>query len=82
MAVERRARRAGELLRLRPQSEELNNLADQNRSDGDEREPEESIDFASNEIPQNPGILVGITGPGRLRSQKNSDDVERSRAAA
>lgn len=70
------------MLRLRPQSEERNDLADKNRSDGDEREPEERIDFASDKIPKNPGILIGVTVPGRLRSEKNSDDVERSRAVA
>lgn len=70
------------MLRLRPQSEECNNLADQNRSDGEEKEPEERIDFASNEISKNPGLLFGITVPGRLRSEKNSDDVERSKAVA
>lgn len=82
MTVERRTRRSREFLRLPPQSEERNNLADQNRSDGDEREPEERIDFASDEIPKNSGILVGVTVPGRGRSEKNSDDVERSGAVA
>ena len=59
------------MLRLRPQSEELNNLADQNHSDGDERKPEERIDFASDEIPKNPGLLFGDTVLGRFRSEKN-----------
>lgn len=71
MPVERWARRARNLTPLGPQSEQDEDPPQQKRSDGDEKDPEKSINF-SNEVVfevEELGLVFAMADAARSRSR-------------